>query len=184
MRNVTATVALTALVLVLSPLFGAPALHAQESQDTDLTATATMRDTDGEIVGRVTLTQTPEQGVFLLADFAGAEPGSHAFHIHETGSCSPTFDASGGHFNPWGAAHGLLHEDGMHAGDMLNLHVPESGDILTERVASMVTLKPSGAHSLFDEDGAALVVHRNPDDYISQPSGGGGPKLYCGVIER
>ena len=36
---------------------------------------------------------------------------------------------------------------------------------------------------LFDEDGSALVIHENPDDHISQPIGGAGARIACGMIE-
>ncbi|MDX1675125.1 MAG: superoxide dismutase family protein, partial [Longimicrobiales bacterium] len=106
---------------------------------------------------------------------------SHGFHIHETGSCvAPDFDSAGGHYAPRGHAHGVLHERGYHGGDLLNLHVPETGAVTTERLATDVTLR--GDAPLLDEDGSALVIHANADDYVSQPSGGGGPKVACGVI--
>jgi Cu-Zn family superoxide dismutase len=33
-----------------------------------------------------------------------------------------------------------------------------------------------------DADGAALVIHANPDDYRSQPIGGAGDRVACAVI--
>lgn len=38
------------------------------------------------------------------------------------------------------------------------------------------------APSVFDDDGAAIVVHAQPDDYVTQPSGGSGDRIACGVI--
>jgi len=32
--------------------------------------------------------------------------------------------------------------------------------------------------------GKAVVVHRDPDDYKSQPAGNSGPRIACGVILR
>jgi Cu-Zn family superoxide dismutase len=29
-----------------------------------------------------------------------------------------------------------------------------------------------------------VVVHRDPDDYRSQPAGNSGPRIACGVITR
>jgi Cu-Zn family superoxide dismutase len=30
--------------------------------------------------------------------------------------------------------------------------------------------------------GRSVVIHRDPDDYASQPAGNSGPRLACGVI--
>ena len=31
--------------------------------------------------------------------------------------------------------------------------------------------------------GRAVVVHRDPDDYKSQPAGNSGPRIACGLIQ-
>jgi Cu-Zn family superoxide dismutase len=46
-----------------------------------------------------------------------------------------------------------------------------------------VTLE-DGEGGLFDQDGSAIVVHANADDYRSQPSGQSGARIACGVIEK
>ena len=32
--------------------------------------------------------------------------------------------------------------------------------------------------------GKSVIIHENPDDYRSQPSGNSGKRLACGVIKR
>lgn len=164
---------------VLALLIGAGETAAQQ-----MTATAALISPDGEPVGEAQLTETPNHGVLVQLRVEGLEPGAHGFHIHETGACTaPDFSSAGGHYAPRGNAHGLLHPDGKHVGDLLNLIVPESGMVVAERLATDVTLEPGAEGSLFDDDGSALVIHANADDYESQPSGGGGPKVACGVIQ-
>jgi Cu-Zn family superoxide dismutase len=49
-----------------------------------------------------------------------------------------------------------------------------------------VTLS-DGPLTVYDADGSALIIHKNPDQGISGPakSGvGGGPRVACGVIQR
>lgn len=147
------------------------------------TASATLKTPEGAQVGRATLTQTPH-GVLLHVELHDLPAGPHAFHIHETGACEPTFEAAGGHYAPEEHAHGYLMEEGYHAGDMPNIFVPESGDLTFEVLNRHVALDPEASNTLFDSDGSALIVHSGPDDYKSQPSGDAGDRIACGVIER
>lgn len=170
------------MVGVLGLVVGAGAAAAQDGGQ-DGSASATLVDPAGQELGRAVLTETPGHGVLIRIEVEGLEPGDHGFHIHETGRCEvPDFASAGGHYAPRGNAHGVLRRDGKHAGDLLNLVVPGSGHVVVEQLARGVTLEPGAAGSLFDDDGAALVIHANPDDYRTQPSGGGGPKVACGVI--
>jgi superoxide dismutase, Cu-Zn family len=147
------------------------------------TARAELMDRDGNRTGEVTLTQTHHHGVLLRIEAWGLEPGVHAIHIHETGRCDPPgFESAGGHFNPTAAGHGALHPQGMHVGDLLNLHVPADGRVVTERHAPRATLERGAATSLLDGDGTAIVIHVSADDYISQPTGDAGGRVACGVI--
>lgn len=146
-------------------------------------AEARLLNASGAEMGRVLLRQTPGHGVILDIRATGLEPGTHAVHIHETGACSPPdFQSAGGHYDPEERAHGPLHANGMHAGDMVNLHVPASGEIRAERLATRVTLESGAAGSLFDDDGSAIVIHAGADDYRSQPSGDAGGRVLCGVV--
>ena len=142
-------------------------------------ARAAMANAEGESVGEVVLSQTPH-GTLLHARLTGLPPGAHAFHVHAVGKCEPPFKSAGGHFNPDGKKHGILAEDGMHAGDMPNIHVPESGALEVEVLNTFLTLDGS----LFDDDGAAIVIHAGPDDYKTDPAGAAGPRIACGVIAR
>jgi len=145
-------------------------------------AQAEVRDAQGSSLGVVEL-RSADFGVILSGTLTGLSPGEHGFHIHETGSCEPpTFESAGSHFEPAGRQHGFHNPEGPHAGDLRNLVVSEDGSALVDTADSLVTLR-DGANALLDGDGAALVVHPNPDDYRTQPSGGSGEPIACGVIE-
>jgi Cu-Zn family superoxide dismutase len=147
------------------------------------TAHASLRSATGQAVGSVLLRDTPN-GILLKVDLTAAEPGAHGFHIHETGRCeAPAFQSAGGHYAGGGSEHGLIDTPRPHAGDLPNVHVPQDGRLSFEVLAPGVTLR-EGARSLFDSDGSALVLHRNPDDYASEPAGNAGDRIACGVIER
>lgn len=139
-------------------------------------------NTDGVGVGVATLKEKSE-GVQIELDAHHLEPGLHGFHIHERGLCeAPTFESAGGHFNPTNKQHGFDNPDGPHAGDMLNIEVKEDGTVTANLVNEMVTLKEGVAHSLIGKEGSSLMIHADPDDYVSQPAGNAGDRIVCGVI--
>jgi Cu-Zn family superoxide dismutase len=143
-------------------------------------ATAVLKDASGKEVGTAALVATPN-GTLITLELTSAPPGPHGFHIHAVGKCEPpAFETAGGHFNPDGTKHGLLNADGPHAGDMPNIHVPDSGKLTVEVLNPLVTLGKESA--LLDEDGAALMIHAEADDYLTDPAGHAGGRIACGVI--
>ena len=142
-------------------------------------AHAQIMNADGQQVGKVYLHRTP-QGTLLHAKLHGMPEGAHAFHVHSIGKCEAPFKSAGGHYNPHGHKHGIQSADGAHAGDMPNIHVPASGSLEIEILNTALVLDGS----LFDEDGAAIVIHAGPDDYMSDPAGAAGPRIACGVISK
>lgn len=143
-------------------------------------ATALLKDADGIQVGEVTLTAVPS-GVVLVVDLIEVPPGTHAFHIHETGKCEPPdFKSAGGHFNPEEDKHGFLNPGGPHAGDMPNIHVPENGKLKIEILNQRVHM----SNGLLDDDGSAIVIHEGADDYETDPAGHAGDRIACGVITK
>ena len=76
--------------------------------------------------------------------------------------------------------HGMMNQEGPHAGDMPNLHVPADGKLQVEVLNPTVSL--SGESALLDADGSALVIHAGADDYKTDPAGNAGARIACGVI--
>jgi Cu-Zn family superoxide dismutase len=145
-------------------------------------ARANMVDSRGVGIGAVILTADGE-GVTLGGALIGLPPGEHGFHIHETGSCeSPGFESAGDHLGAGDAPHGFDAPSGPHAGDLRNLLVAEDSTATVDQVVGGVSLSDGGVE-LLDDDGAAIVIHADPDDYTSQPSGASGDRIACGVIE-
>ena len=162
---------------IVAILFAAPALPAAAQ-----TATAALKDAGGKDVGSVNLTQT-RHGVLINLSVKGLPPGEHAFHVHAVGKCEPPFTSAGGHFNPGNKKHGLLAAEGHHAGDMPNLHIPQSGDLAVEVVNAEITLEKGKPNSVFGPAGTAVVIHAGSDDYKTDPTGEAGGRIACGVIQ-
>jgi superoxide dismutase, Cu-Zn family len=115
--------------------------------------------------------------VFIRGDITGLAPGKeHGFHVHEFGKCElPEFKSAGEHFNPTKAPHN------EHLGDLPNASADDNGHATINAIVK--------GPNLVDKDGApsailgkALIVHAMPDDYKTQPSGGSGARIACGVI--
>jgi Cu-Zn family superoxide dismutase len=142
-------------------------------------AKAELHNSYGVAVGSVELREM-HKGTLLHVRLDGLPAGAHALHVHATGQCEPPFDSAGGHYNPYGLEHGFSSAGGHHAGDLPNIHVPASGRLEIEVFSAFLLLDDQ----LFDDDGAAVVIHEGADDYASQPAGAAGPRIACGVIGR
>lgn len=136
---------------------------------------------DGKSLGAVRMIETTA-GLLISVKLKGLPPGPHGFHVYEVGKCEGDFASAGAIYNPLGAKHGLLNDDGPMAGDLPNLFVTASGDVEVELVSHFITLSKQVDETLLDADGSALLVREKPDDYRTDPDGGTGARIACGVI--
>lgn len=144
---------------------------------------AQILDAGGTVVGEARFEQA-RGGVIMDVKLTGAPPGWHGIHLHGVGSCSPDFNAAKGHVNPAAVQHGLRNPAGPDNGDLPNLHVGADGNAAAQFYNTRVSIKDGGSGPpLLDEDGAAVIVHANPDDHFTQPIGGAGGRIGCGVIQ-
>lgn len=118
-------------------------------------------------------------GVRVSGRITGLRPGQvHGFHVHEAADCSGDGLGTKGHFNPGGSAHGRHGAAAHHAGDLVSLSANASGVAEFDFVAKQLTVT-SGPNSVV---GRGLIIHRDPDDFATQPTGNAGPRPGCGVI--
>ncbi|MEJ2077368.1 MAG: superoxide dismutase family protein [Acidobacteriota bacterium] len=144
-------------------------------------AVAELQPTEGNSVkGEVHFTQT-DSGVEVTARITGLTPGKHGFHIHENGDCSaPDGSSAGGHFNPTGVDHGAPTAEVHHVGDLGNLEAGEDGVATYDETYDFLSLKEGAQNSIL---GRGVIVHAQPDDLTSQPTGAAGARVACGVIK-
>ena len=162
----------------------APALAQEAAAPADAAPTETnapliaeVKSAEGTSFGTVTANETPSGVMLITVELSGLTPGIHGLHIHETGTCSPPdFESAGGHL-AGDKEHGVMSTNGPHPGDLPNIHVPDSGELTVEFFATGLT-----SQMIADEDGSAIVIHEQPDDYVGQPSGHAGNRLGCGTF--
>ncbi|MDZ7592634.1 MAG: superoxide dismutase family protein [Rubrivivax sp.] len=142
-------------------------------------AVASLSPTQGnQVHGRVMFHQMDGQ-LMVHARITGLKPNAElGFHVHEVGSCASTDGSSaGGHFNPDGKPHGppgAAH----HAGDMPALKSDAQGLADQKFMLTGPTLG-TGPLSVVNR---SVIVHAQPDDYTTQPTGNSGARIACGVI--
>ncbi len=165
------------MAAVLSALVGGCASMGMSGP----TAVASLEPTKGNTAkGTVTFTQAGDV-VRVNANLSGLKPDAeHGFHVHEKGDCgSGDGMSTGGHFNPGGHSHG---SQGMehHAGDMPSLKADGYGNANASFELKGVAVGSGPA----DLVGRGLIVHRDPDDLKTQPTGNAGPRIACAVIRK
>ncbi|MGR4871018.1 superoxide dismutase family protein [Variovorax sp. LARHSF232] len=132
-------------------------------------------------VGNVSFTAL-DHGVRVAGEVRGLPPNTeHGFHIHEKGDCGDNGNASGGHFNPAGGQHGKFGAPGAHAGELPSLVADANGTARFSVDNHAISLNTGAANNVI---GRALVVHRDRDDFTTQPAGNSGPRVACAVITK
>lgn len=163
----------TVLSLLAAMSFAAPVLAQNGS------ATATLTDTSGVTLGTVTIMEM-DGGLHLSGALTGVPNGEHGFHLHEIGQCDAAggFESAGAHVNLDNHRHGTENPQGPHAGDLENITANDDGEATVDLHAAATSIA-----ALADADGTALVLHADPDDYATDPSGNSGDRIACGVLE-
>lgn len=151
----------------------------QTTPDAPERATAQLLPTPGnKTFGEATFDRTGSK-VRVTIFVQGLKPGQqHGLHIHEVGDCGNAAENAKGHFDPLGKPHGAPQGTERHAGDLPALTANKQGRAKVQADVDLITLGSGSA----DIVGRALVVHANPDDYKTQPSGNSGARIACGVI--
>ena len=166
----------------LTLLATALVLTACASMTSGPRAVAQLQSTAGSTTtGTVSFSRSGDK-VVVRGEVRGLKPNAeHGFHVHEKGDCSSGDGLSaGGHFNPDSKPHGNHSNVVHHAGDLPSLKADASGVARFSFESSSIAVG-SGAS---DVVGRGLIVHRDPDDYTTQPTGNAGPRLACAVIAR
>jgi len=148
--------------------------------DEPLRATAQLQPTKGsKVIGEATFEEVDGK-VHVVIFVQGLKPGQeHGLHIHEVGDRSSGDGMSAkGHFNPYGKPHAHAGTAERHAGDLPSLKAAKNGRAKVDVMLDVITVAPGPASIV----GRGLIVHADPDDYKTQPTGNAGARIACGVI--
>ncbi|MDZ4308369.1 superoxide dismutase family protein [Allopontixanthobacter sp.] len=160
-----------------------PACSTLDQQPVEQLAVANLARANGAPAGTVELVATGNH-LSLVVSATGLPQGMHGFHLHTTGACTaPDFTSAGGHLNPANNSHGTMSPGGSHLGDLPNLEVGGS-NVTSTTIDLSDTDRAQILAWLFDADSTAVVIHRGPDDYRTDPAGNAGPRIACGVLNR
>lgn len=132
-----------------------------------------------DLNGTVKFYQTSYYGILIEAEIYGLPDSSkentsqhtsnfYAMHIHENGNCTLPFDQTGEHFNPERMPHPF------HAGDL---------PPLLSSYGFAWSVFYDERFSIHEIMGRSIIIHKNADDFTTQPSGNSGEKIGCGVIQ-
>lgn len=170
------------MIKLSAPFAAALLVAACASNPTGPSATAQLAPTKGNAVsGTITFTKQGS-AVLVSGEVRGLTPNAEqGFHIHDKGDCSSGDGMSaGGHFNPLGKAHGAHQASEHHAGDLVSLKADGAGVAKFSYTSTAITVGEGATNVI----GRGLIVHRDADDFKTQPTGNSGPRVACGVIAK
>jgi len=151
------------------------------AQQKAYSAHADIVNAQGQKIGTATILPS-SSGVRINVEVSQLLPGAHGIHIHTVGKCEgPAFTSAGAHFNPTSKKTRKGQSRGTTRWRLVEYR---SGDRWHRK---NIALRPerypcSGANSLFNEAGTALVIHEKQDDYKTDPAANSGARIACGVI--
>ncbi len=141
----------------------------------DAVAWITGNDKYPDLNGLVKFYRTQNDGVLVEAELFNlpnvTKKGAvnvYALHIHEKGDCTKPFDQTGNHYSRTKADHP------NHTGDLMPL-LGNEGYAWMAFYDKRITIP--------EIIGRSIVVHAEPDDFTTQPSGNSGEKIGCGIIQ-
>jgi Cu-Zn family superoxide dismutase len=118
-------------------------------------------------------------GVTVAIQVTDLPPGTHGFHVHSVGRCAPPdFTSAGPNLNPDSRSHGVRSPNGPQAGDLPNLTVDSDHTAFAAFFVEHLSMSQLESAP----NGTALVIDGAPDDDLTDPSGGSGAHIACGVI--
>lgn len=136
---------------------------------------------DTSTSGKVTFKER-KGAVTMKLSAENLTPGIHAIHIHEKGDCSaPDAMSAGGHWNPMQEMHGKWGHGEHHNGDIGNLVADENGKAVLTFTTDRWCLGCQDRQK--NIVGKSIIIHKDKDDFVTQPTGNAGGRVGCVEIK-
>lgn len=148
-------------------------------------AVARLIGLDGREIGTARFQQVA-RGILIEIEARNLTPGAHAVMIHTSAACDPKkqFMTAGPDLDSDPPRpHGYLVTGGPRPGDLPNQFAGADGVLHASLFTNYFSLG-NGKKSIFDRDGASIILHAKGDDYLTAPDGNSGARIACGTIVR
>jgi Cu-Zn family superoxide dismutase len=128
-----------------------------------------MKSSFGDDVGTVTLMPAKDGKLMVMVSLKNLQDGVHGIHIHESATCeAPDFNSAGAHFDPVSHQH-------------TNVKIEADGTASYKYEVAGLTMGTGQPNDVLAH-GVSVVVHKDPDDMKSDPTGNAGARIACGVL--
>lgn len=137
---------------------------------------------DTQTGGTVTFYQKGDV-VTMKVNATNLTPGEHAIHLHDKADCSaPDAMSTGGHWNPTSHDHGKWGEGHHHMGDIGNLVADEKGNAKLKFKTDHWCIGCNDASKNILNH--SVIIHKDADDFHTQPTGNAGGRVGCVEIKK
>lgn len=144
------------------------------SREPDAIANIVGNAANPRICGTASFYEVYHEGILIQVEVSGLPdkgrphaPDFYGMHIHQFGNCTPPFNKTGTHYNPYETKHPY------HTGDLPPL-------LSVNGYAWIAFYNP--LLSISEISGKSIVIHSKRDDFTTDPSGDSGDKIACGAI--
>ncbi len=145
-------------------------------------ATAEIKPINNSGVSGIASFSKVKKGVQLSISLKGKKNTRVAAHIHAGNECDEIDGKKAlGHWNPTVEAHGYWGKEEFHSGDLGNITIDKNG-VGKHNMTDTLGRWTIGGAIRTNITNRTIIIHREADDGVTQPTGAAGARVGCGAI--